>query len=254
MLALLLLPALLQASPEAAQTVPIRGVLQRVMVYSPPLPAGLPPVVLTGGDGGWHGFIVDVAEHLARHGHLVVGVNAQDYLSSLSKDRPLEPSQVAQDYLEFVRFAQTRASSGTMERAILAGWSEGAGLAVLAAAEKGNHPSLLGVVTMGLPDFNELAWRLRDSIIFITKGVPKEKTFSSKDYVGRVAPVPLAMLQSTHDDFVPLATARELFGLAGEPKQLYLVDAWNHRFTGNREEFFRRLEEALQWIAAQSKR
>lgn len=238
---------MLVASGATSETVTIRGARQQITVYRPAQTRDVPPVVLTSGDGGWRGFIIDVAVSLAGRGHYVAGVNAQAYLSSLSRDGPLEPVQIGQDYGEFIRFARERGGKPGAAKVLLIGWSEGAGLSLLAAADKENQPHLAGLIAIGLPEWNELAWRLRDSIIFLTKKVPNEKTFNSKDYIALASPVPLAMLQSTHDDFVPLETARELYRRAKEPKQLHLIEASNHRFAGRREEFFRKLAEAVDW-------
>ncbi len=182
------------------ESVPIRGAVQTVMIYRPERSTGKPPVVFSSGDGGWRGFSIDVAQYLASRGHLVVGVNSQAYLSSLSAERPLEPEQVGRDYAEFLGLARARANAS---KVLVIGWSEGAGLSPLAAVDRQNQESLAGLLTLGLPELCELAWRLRDSIIFLTRRTPNEKTFNSKDYIGRAAPVPVVLIQSTHDEFVP---------------------------------------------------
>jgi hypothetical protein len=37
-------------------------------------------------------------------------------------------------------------------------------------------------------------------------------------------------------------------GPAAEPKRYFRIQAQNHRFDGNQQEFYRRLEDALQWV------
>lgn len=64
----------------------------------------------------------------------------------------------------------------------------------------------------------------------------------------KVAPLPLYMIQSTGDQFVPAETAQRLFDAAGQPKQLRRVEAENHAFGGNTEGFFQTLNEGLQWV------
>jgi len=63
------------------------------------------------------------------------------------------------------------------------------------------------------------------------------------------APLPLFLIQSGHDEYTPLDEAKKLFALAREPKRFVLVEAKNHRFDGNQEEFFQKLHEGLQWIS-----
>ena len=109
--------------------------------------------------------------------------------------------------------------------------------------------SVSGVVALGLPDVNELAWRWNDAIIYVTHGVPNEPTFHAAAVVGRVSPVPLAAIHSSGDEFVPLAEVLALFHAAGEPKKLWIVKASNHRFSNNLAELDRRLLEAMSWVA-----
>ncbi len=224
----------------------LRGVKQTLYFYDPQPGKADPPVALVAsGDGGWHLFITEIAEYLAQKGYPVVGLDAKEYLESLSKSKALEPEQVTSDFAVLIRFAEGQSQA---KSAVLVGWSEGAGLAVLGGLDPSVRPGLAGVVAIGLPELNELAWRWSDSVIYLTHKVPNEPTFNSKDYVGKLAPLPLAMIQSTHDDFVPIATAREIFGRAQEPKQFVQIDARSHGFDDQREVFWQALDRALAWF------
>jgi hypothetical protein len=92
---------------------------------------------------------------------------------------------------------------------------------------------------------NELGWRWRDNIIYLTHGVPNEPTFRTSALLDRISPVPLAVVQSTQDEFVSLPDVRRLVADAHEPKKLWVVNASDHRFSDNLAEFDRRLLEAL---------
>ena len=70
----------------------------------------------------------------------------------------------------------------------------------------------------------------------------------------RVAPLPLAAIHSTHDEFVPVAEVRRVLDHAKDPKRLWTIDATNHRFDGAVEEFDRRLLEAIAWVQARGPR
>jgi fermentation-respiration switch protein FrsA (DUF1100 family) len=154
------------------------------------------------------------------------------------------------DYRTLVNYAATGASA----RPVLVGVSEGAGLSVLAATDAATKPGITGVVALGLPDVNELGWRWKDSLIYVTHGVPNEPTFLVRDVVARMAPVPLAAIHSTHDEFVPVDLARELVGLAAPSSRLWVVDARDHRFSDRRDELAQRLMEAFQWIRQNQQR
>ena len=99
-----------------------------------------------------------------------------------------------------------------------------------------------------LPDRNELGWRWQDSIIYLTHEVPNEPTFSAAAVVSKVSPLPLALLYSTHDEFVPFSDAQRMMELGGEPKRLWVVRASDHRFTDNLSGFDRSLLEAIDWV------
>jgi dienelactone hydrolase len=245
LLALLLAQTALGAGPRKVSYA-VRGVSQTFYLFDPQSRRpGASAVIVVSGDGGWHGFIVEIAQYFADHGYPAIGVDAKEYLSTMSKPKALEPAQVTGDFVTIARFAKEQSGAKSV---VLAGWSEGAGLAVLGGLDPGVRSDLRGVVAIGLPELNELAWRWSDSVIYVTKRVPNEPTFNSKDYVGKLAPVPLMSIQSTQDDFVPVEKAREIFARAQEPKQIIFIGARNHRFEGERPAFYQALDRALAWF------
>ena len=54
---------------------------------------------------------------------------------------------------------------------------------------------------------------------------------------------------STKDEFVPVEELRRVMAAAGEPKQLWIVTASDHRFSDNQAGLQQRLFDALAWIA-----
>ena len=110
------------------------------------------------------------------------------------------------------------------------------------------------MIGLGLPDVNELAWRWKDVAIYLTHRVPDEPTFSAAAIVDRVAPLPLAAIHSTHDEFVTLSDAQRVLNGARDPKRLWTVTASDHRFSDNLGEFDRTLLDALAWVKEKSPR
>jgi fermentation-respiration switch protein FrsA (DUF1100 family) len=242
----LLLAALLEAQPVSAQmtdTVTLRGKAQTVRLYG--TRGSGDPVIISSGDGGWIHLGPYVAELLAAKRFFVVGFDAKAYLESFtSGSTTLRPEDEPGDYRLLCEYA----ARGSGKKAILIGVSEGAGLSVLAATDPQTKPLIGGVVGLGLPDLNELGWRWRDALIYVTHGVPKEPSFSTAAIVSRVSPITLAAIHSTQDEFVPLAEVQKVLAGAGEPKRRWIVKASNHRFSDNLPELGHCLLEALDWV------
>ena len=232
------------AAPERV-TFAIRDHPQALHVYGT---RGGAPAVVASGDGGWIHLGPDVAAFLAEQGYFVVGVDSKAYLASFTKGRTtLTVADVPGDFAALAAYA----AQGAAAPPLLVGVSEGAALAVLAASDPAVKAKALGVVALGLPDQAELGWRFRDSIIYITKGVPKEPLFSSADVIGKVAPLPVAALHSTHDEFVDPSEVQRVMARAGSPSRLWMIEARDHRFSGATPELRRRLLEAIEWIRSQ---
>ena len=228
---------------HTTDTVVLRGHPQLVHVYGER--GSGDPVIVSSGDGGWIHLGPHVAETLAAQGYFVVGFNVRAYLSSFTSDaRGLGVGDVPGDYRALVEYA----TRGSPKRAILIGVSEGAGLSVLAAADPETQRRIGGVIALGLPERNELAWRWKDSLIYVTHGVPNEPTFRASAIVGQVTPIPLAAIHSTRDEFVPEAEVRSVMERASQPKRLWMVTASDHRFSDHVAEFDRTLLESIEWV------
>lgn len=238
----LLLPADVRAATR--ETLTVRGHALNVYLYGQ---RGRPPVVVTSGDGGWIHLGPHVAETLAAAGYFVVGIDAKAYLESWTTGTSvLNPDEEPRDYAALAAFA----ARGSVRKPILIGVSEGAGLSVLAATDPATKAVIAGVIGLGLPDLNELGWRWRDAIIYITHGMPDEPTFSTRAIAARVSPLPLAAIQSSRDEFVPLAEVQGVVDAAQQPKRLWIVPAADHRFSNNLAEFDRTLFAAIAWVGS----
>ena len=237
---------------RTAATVSIRGQSQTLHVYDRAAGGGgpAPPAALVlSGDLGWNGFSVKVAEALAADGFRVVGFNVRAYLASFTaRDSKLTATDVPGD----VAVALDLLAPDAKKKVVLLGISEGAGLAALAASDALLKDRVLGVVGFGLPDENELGWKWSDMMMYLTKKPPKEPSFRVATVAARLAPVPLASIFSTHDEYTPLAEEKGLLDLVGGPKRLWLVDSANHRFSDNEAGALAAMREALLWLAAPS--
>lgn len=240
----LLLARAATASP-ATETLTIRGQEQSLHVYGT---RGGPVAMVASGDGGWVHLGPYVAEFLAGKGYFVVGLDSKAYLSSFTRgDKTLATTDVPGDFAVLVDFA----SRGGSTPPVLFGVSEGAALAVLAATSDSTKSRVAGVVGLGLPDRAELGWRFRDSMIYVTKGVPNEPLFSTAEIIGKVAPLPVVAIHSTKDEFVSVDEVTQVMGHALQPKQLWFIEADNHRFSGKEQDLNQKLLDAIAWIKTQ---
>jgi dienelactone hydrolase len=233
------------AARPATTTASVRGKPQVLRLYGP---EDGDPAVVASGDGGFVHLAPQVSEVLASRGFFVVGVDSKAYLSSFTtREGVLSPSDVTGDFRVFVDAARR----GRTGRALLVGISEGGGLSVLAAADASLQDAVLGILGLGLPEVNELGWRFRDSIIYLTKRSPDEPLFHASDYVVKLGAVPLAAIHSRHDEFVPLDVVEHLVDRAAGPHHLWTIDAADHRFSDRPDELAARIDEAVAWIREQ---
>jgi type IV secretory pathway VirJ component len=236
---------------QTTDTVVIRGRPQIVHLYGSR--GSGDPLIVSSGDGGWVHLGPRAAEILAANGFFVVGFDTKAYLESFtSGSTTLGLEEEPDDYRTLVDFAATRRQSpnrtSPATKPILIGVSEGAGLSLLAATRARTREAIAGVIALGLPTVNELGWRWKDSLIYVTHQAPNEPTFTTASVVSRLSGTPFAAIQSTGDEFASVAEVRTLLESAQEPKTLWIVKAADHRFSGNLMEFHQRLLEAIDWV------
>ncbi|HKW00072.1 MAG TPA: AcvB/VirJ family lysyl-phosphatidylglycerol hydrolase [Vicinamibacterales bacterium] len=239
------------ATPAIAHesiAIPVRGHTVTVAYYR--CAAGGAPkgtIIIGSGDVGWVGLGSELAEFLSDEGYVTVGINVREYLEMFSTGAShVTPDDVGSDYATIA--ASLRDRGLLPSPVIVSGVSEGAAMAVLAGAAPGNHAWIRGVMTLGLPPTAEMAWHWRDAATWFTKKDAEEPSIAPKDFVARVAPLPLWMIQSTKDEYVTPADYALIDRMAQSPKQLTLIAASNHRFTDQKPELHKQVLAGLAWI------
>lgn len=221
----------------------LRGQVQEVTRYRAAAPAST-AVVFLPGDGGWRGFAVDMARSLAGAGFDVYGWDVKRYLSGFTSARgPLREGEIQAD---LAAWAQALRQSG-YRNVVLVGWSQGAAMAALAAAHPDVKRWVPGVVLLGLPERGVLGWRFADNFTYVTKAEPNEPMFATAPALPQIAPVRVAMIQSTADEYISLDTAKQLYQQLKDPKRFVPVEARNHKYEGNQTEFLRVLAAQVRW-------
>jgi hypothetical protein len=81
---------------------------------------------------------------------------------------------------------------------------------------------------------------------------PEKRRWPFETYarIPHVGPRPCAVIQATHDGYLPAARARELFGPDTALRRLYAVDARNHRFSGGGAAFKAAWLDAIHWMVS----
>lgn len=236
--------AFAESPTQGRNKVPVRGQAQDVYFYPSPVSGGHRKLLFVPGDGGWRGFAVEIAKQLQAAGYDVYGLDTRRYLQSFTESGGLKTSDISGDFRQIVDWIR----QGSSKPILFVGWSEGAGLALVAASDPHNKEQFSGVVAIGMTEDNILAWRWSDTWAEIEKKLPKEPTFPSSEFVALVAPLPLFVICSAHDEYVTLEATRSLFARAREPKKLVIIEAKDHNYGGNTGEFFQTLKQSLTWI------
>jgi hypothetical protein len=88
---------------------PQRGKTLSLSIYHPNVGTPKGTIVMAGGDVGWVGLAVTMAQHLAAQGYVVVGINVRQYLSAYTAGAShLSPADVQRDYADLSRYLKGR--------------------------------------------------------------------------------------------------------------------------------------------------
>jgi pimeloyl-ACP methyl ester carboxylesterase len=204
-----------------------------------------PLLVYATGDGGMHRKDLEAYRHLAALGDPIVGFDARDYVKHLGKDTPTTtPERLAHDYSQIIATARQALGLDVHGAVVLVGVSRGAGLAVVAAGQL--RDSISGVIAVALTQEEEyVRWQRRRSLAHET---PPPVMVDVYEYLAQLGNLPIAVVQSTHDQYLPAAKARAQFGPDSPYRWLQAIDASNHNFSGARTSMYDAVRAALDWV------
>jgi hypothetical protein len=213
-------------------------------------------VLYVTGDGGWGGKDFGTYEQVRAWGPPVAGFSAPDYLDRLAGgEDTLPPHDLARDFGTILQMAAARLGLDEATPAVLVGVSRGADLVVIAAGESALGHRLAGVVAIALTDEEEYVRHPRRRLPHVGHGTPSEPALEMArpyEYLGRI-PSPIALIQSTNDQYVPAARAAVQFGAESPIRRFYPIQARNHSFAGARDAMYRALRASLDWVAGTPK-
>jgi Bacterial virulence protein (VirJ) len=207
-----------------------------------------PLVVYSTGDGGWRGKDRDAFERMVGWGYPLAGFSAPKYLRHLVRHtNETTPRDVARDYRRIIKASKERLGIPENAPTVLVGVSRGAGLAVAAAGEPELQPLLGGVVAVALTREEEYVHRLKRPKKQ-PHADPELVMLDNYDYLPRLRSLPLSIIQSTHDDYLPAEEARRLLGPDSALRQLHPIESRNHSFADAREPLYQQMQSALAWV------
>jgi hypothetical protein len=208
----------------------------------------LPLLVFATGDGGWRGKDLQVFKKLVAWGYPTVGFSAQEYVKHLTGDEgTTTPPRLAGDYATVVDAARRGLHLPSERRVVMVGVSRGAGLSVVAAGQRALRDQLAGVVAIALTKEEEFVrWYRR-----LPGGQRRERVpvmLDLYEYLPVLGEVPISVIQSTRDNYLPAEDARALFGDDTERRQFHEIEARNHSFGGARDAMYETLHRSLDWL------
>lgn len=196
-------------------------------------------VVYATGDGGWRGKDRDVFKRMGAWGYTIAGFSAPEYLEHLPGDAGITtPARVGRDIADVIDVTREALRLPRSTPAVLVGVSRGADLMVVAAGQPGLRPELSGVVAMGLTREEE----------YVRRRQRPDVALELYTYLPRLGELPVSVIQSTRDRYLPAADARALFGRDTPVRRLHAVAARNHSFAGARPRLYALLLDSLDWV------
>jgi fermentation-respiration switch protein FrsA (DUF1100 family) len=206
-------------------------------------------VVFATGDAGWMGASGAIFEHLAGEGYYLLGFSSREAVKQAKRSGDLfDATQSAVEIDAMI--AQARGALGLPEstRTIVTGDSRGANFVVFAGGNPTLQRHIAGAVAMALTREVDYMPTPPTEALSSTLQVDGQGRLLTYPATRRFGAIPIAVIQSKGDSYVPAAEARRLFGPDTPTRRLYEVEATNHGFGGGRDELMRDLDDALRWI------
>jgi len=241
----------------STETIELHGKPFELHLSEPTRPAASDTLVLyASGDGGWFGAAVDMFHRIADAGYYAVGFSSRAFLRIQRPRAALDARQLASEYDQILVEARRALHLGAATRAILTGWSRGAAFAVIVGSEPVEGRALRGIVAIGLSDGEDLQVNGSDDETDEEGGKSvhsRRWPYEPYAQLAHLARLPCAVIQATHDGYLPAARAHALFGPDTALRRFYEVQAKNHRFGGGKEAFNRALVDSIGWIVSTSR-
>jgi type IV secretory pathway VirJ component len=224
------------------------GAALNPVLVKPMKPQG-PPVliVFASGDGGLMGLSKTVLQHLADRGAYVAGFSSREVLHARAQEK-IDFAKGIDALVWMTGEAKSKLGLAPDTPMIVTGMSRGANMVIAAAASNVMRPTIMGAVAIALTkEMDNLT--LPESALSLP-GVKVDDQQRPQTYpaIQRVGDVPLAVIQSTNDSYMPSADSRRQIGPDTPTRRLYEVKSSGHNFGGGEDQMLKDLDDALDWI------
>ena len=187
-------------------------------------------------------------EHLAEEGYTIAGFSAPEIIRPIaSSGTRVSTAQAAQGLKRL--YARAKRDLGLPESTpiVIVGFSRGASVVAFTAVHQELRNGIGGAVAIALTREADYL-RAPESDRTPEIQVDDQGRIQLYPALKLLGSTPLAVIQSTHDDYVPAADSRQLLGADTSSLRLYEVEAEDHGFSDAREKLMQDLDDALRWI------
>jgi type IV secretory pathway VirJ component len=233
------------------ESVALPDVKLDVTYVKPANPRSSVLVVFATGDGGWRGVSSEVFEHICAQGRYAAGFDSWKAVEPYENTGTRTSIADATASIERA-FSEAKRALGLPDstQVIVVGVSRGAGLAVFAAAQPRLRHAVAGAIGIALTLESDYLRAPDPAIRPAGIQVDAKERILFYPILPQLAPIPVAVIQSTNDSYVGAAESRRLMGPDTPALRLYAVEAQNHSFRGGVERLLADLDNALNWIEA----
>jgi hypothetical protein len=241
---------------ERKEKVPVAG-HSVTLTCAKPL-AQHPPaflVLFASGDGGLHFTSKTVYKHMAERGYYVAGFSAGEAVSIMKRSGSgIGIAEFSADVAALIQGGKRILGLPDSTQTVVAGLSRGASMVVLAGAQPALQPGLAGGVAIALTresDYGKASEHAQGELAY---QFDERGRILIYPLIPQMGSVPLAVIQSTRDNYVPSAESRELMGPDTATRRLIEVEAKDHSFGGSKDKMLSEVDAALEWIATHPRR
>jgi hypothetical protein len=208
-------------------------------------------IIFASGDGGLRGGSNMIYKHMAEQGHYVAAFSSREALKPVkSSGRFMTFPELEIDIAALMREGKRLFGLPETTPTVVTGVSRGASMVVFAAGQPSLQPNICGAVAIALTRESDYATPPTPAELGTAIKLDEKGGVLLYPALDRLGSIPIAVIQSTHDNYVPSAESRHLMGPDTPNRRLYEVEARNHSFGGGQDQMLRDLDEALNWIAA----